>query len=93
MAYAAAGLQPIGGQSKAGNAPQIWSYATEDTIATCNTAAYFNSASDLLKVNDAILIASSTGGTPVLTWTYVNSNASGVVDIVDGLTITATDSD
>jgi len=46
-----------------------------------------------LKVNDAMLIASSTGGTPVLTWTYVNSNASGVVDIVDGLTITNTDSD
>ena len=26
MAYDKTGLQPIGGQSKAGNAPQMWSY-------------------------------------------------------------------
>ena len=26
MAYDKTGLQPIGGQAKAGNAPQMWSY-------------------------------------------------------------------
>lgn len=91
MAYAAAGLQAIGGQT--GTSPTLWTYTTADTIATVNTAGYFNDASLVLAVNDVIIVASSTGGTPVLTITYVNSNASGVVDVVDGLTITATDSD
>jgi len=34
MAFARAGLNPIGGQSKKGSAPQMFSYATADTIAT-----------------------------------------------------------
>ena len=42
MAYAQLGLQPIGGQSKTGNAPQMWSYKSADTIATVNTSGYFN---------------------------------------------------
>jgi hypothetical protein len=93
MAYAVAGLQPVGGQSKAGNAPQIWSYTSTDAQTVIRASGYFNDASDLLKVNDVIMCASATGGTPVLVWSYVNANASGVVDITDGLVITATDSD
>ena len=93
MAYDADGLNLIGGGNKAGNAPQIWSYSTTDAQSTVRAAGYFNSASDLLKINDVSLVASATGGTPVLTWSYVNANASGVVDTVDGLTITATDTD
>ena len=30
MAYDKTGLQPIGGQAKAGNAPQMWSYTSTD---------------------------------------------------------------
>ena len=93
MAYSVTGLQPIGGQSKAGNAPQIWSYASTDAQTVIRASGYFNSASDLLKVNDVIMCASATRGTPVLVWSYVNANASGVVDITDGLVLTATDSD
>ena len=50
MAYSATGLQPIGGQGKAGSAPQMWSYTSADAIATVNTEGYFNAAADLLKL-------------------------------------------
>ena len=74
MAYAQLGLQPIGGQSKAGNAPQMWSYKSADTIATVNTSGYFNSASDSLKVGDLIYVYDSN--TPTASLVVVLSNAS-----------------
>ncbi len=93
MAYNVAGLQPIGGQSKAGSAPQIWSYTSEDAITAIDAAGYFNDASDVLKVGDLIYIYASTAGTATFSLTPVVSNASGVVDIGDGTAISATDSD
>ena len=89
MAFALSGFYPDG---RAGGL-KVHTYNTADTIATVNTAGYFNDISDVLAVNDIIMVASSTGGTPVLTITYVNSNTGGVVDVVDGLTVTATDTD
>jgi len=52
MAYNKDNLQPIGGQAKAGNAPQMWSYTAPDTdtLADINTTAYFNDAHSVLKV-------------------------------------------
>ena len=35
----------------------------------------------------------TTGGTPVVSLTYANSVTASAVDVVDGLTVTATDSD
>lgn len=93
MAYNVAGLQPIGGQSKAGSAPQIWSYTSEDAITAIDAAGYFNDASDVLKVGDLIYIYASTAGTATFSLTPVVSNASGVVDTGDGTAISATDSD
>lgn len=93
MAFARAGWNPIGGHSKRGSAPQIFTYTTTDTIATCNTAAYFNSVSDEVEVGDMIFCNTSTGGTLVATLVYVLTNASGVVDINDGTTLSNTDSD
>ena len=54
MAYTSTNLQPIGGQAKAGNAPQMWSYTAPgtDALADINTAGYFNNAHSLLKVGD-----------------------------------------
>ena len=89
MAYSLDGFYP---DTRAAGL-RIHSYTTTDTIATVNTAGYFNSLADILNVNDVIIVASSTGGTPVLTIAYVNSNDGSTVDVVDGLTITATDSD
>lgn len=93
MAFSRTGWNSIGGMSKKGTAPVIWTYTTTDTIATCNTAAYFNSVSDEVSVGDLIFVNSSTGGTLVATLVYVLSNASGVVDVNDGTTLANTDSD
>ena len=91
MAYAQSGLQPIGGQSKAGNAPQMWSYKSADAISTVNSEGYFNSASDVLKVGDLIYVYDSN--TPTANLVVVLSNASGVVDVSDGQAITVADAD
>jgi hypothetical protein len=92
MPYAESGFATIGA-SKAGNVPSLYAYATTDTIATVNTEGYFNALATILSVGDVILVRSSTGGTQVLSLVYVASNAAGVVDVTDGLTITATDTD
>ncbi len=71
---------------------KIWGYdAGADTIATVNTTGYFNNASNDLEVGDEIRVKSSSG--TVYTKVLVASNAAGVVDVTDGDTVTATDSD
>lgn len=90
MAFDRSGLYQIG---PAGNSPRMWMYSTADTIATVNTADYFLSAINELSLNDVIMCVSSTGGTPVVTITYVNANDGTTIDVVDGLTVTATDTD
>ena len=92
MAFDKTGLTTYGA-AKPGDAPGLYGYSTADTIATVNTSGYFDSISDTLRVGDVILVRSSTGGTQVLSWVYVLTIASGVVDVTDGLTITATDTD
>lgn len=91
MAYSVTGLQPIGGQSKAGNAPQMWSYTSADAIATVNTSGYFNSAADVLKVGDLIYVYDSA--TPTASLVVVLSNTGTVVDVSDGTTISVADAD
>jgi N-acetylmuramic acid 6-phosphate (MurNAc-6-P) etherase len=89
MAFAASGLTRLAGASGV----SLWHYTTTDTIATVNTAGYFNDASAMMNVNDVIIAVTSTGTTPVVSHTYVNANSSGTVDVVDGVAITNTDSD
>ena len=91
MAYASSGLTPIGGQSKAGNAPQMWAYKSADAIATVNTSGYFNSVSDEVKVGDLIYVHDSN--TPTASLVVVLSNASGVVDVSDGTALSVADAD
>lgn len=73
--------------------PRIFIYKTADALADVNTSGYFDSASKILKVLDIIELFTSTGGTPVVSRAYVVSNASGVVDITDGVVLAATDTD
>lgn len=89
MAYTPASLTRLAGASGV----SLWHYSTEDTVATVNTSAYFNDANAMLRLNDVILCVSSTGGTPVVSQLYVVSNSSGVVDVTDGVVVTATDTD
>jgi hypothetical protein len=79
--------------SKAGNAPSMHTYSTADAIGDVNTSGYFNSIASLLKVGDVIFCYTSSGGTPAMSAVWVNSNTGTVVDVTDGLTVTATDSD
>ena len=92
MAFSNTGFATIGA-SKAGNAPSLYSYATTDAITVVRVAGYFNSIASLLRVGDVIFCNTSTGGTPAMTIVYVNANSGTVVDVTDGLTVTATDSD
>jgi len=85
MAFTIANFQPAGGQSAAGKSFQQWFYRTTDTLASCDTAAYFNGASSLVLVGDEIVVhvvddittPTSITARGVLT---VDTNASGVVD-------------
>jgi len=92
MAFSSTGFVNYGGGKK-GAAPGLYGYSTTDAIGDVNTEGYFNDLSDTLAVGDTILVRSSTGGTQALSWVYVLTNTGGVVDVTDGLTITATDTD
>jgi hypothetical protein len=92
MAFSATGFNTHGA-SKAGNAPSVHTYATTDAIADVNTAGYFNTIASILRVGDIVFCYTSTGGTPAMSIVWVNSNTGTVVDVTDGLTVTATDSD
>jgi len=91
MAYNVNGLSAAGGQSKAGDAPQMWTYQSADAIATVNTTGYFNGASTILKVHDLIYVVDTA--TPTATLVVVLSNAAGVVDVSDGTTVSVADAD
>lgn len=93
MAFSLTDLQPIGGQSRAGNVPQMWAHTSADAKTAIDASGYFNLASDLLKVGDIIYSWGSNAGTQTASWHVVVSNASGVVDVGDGVTIAVTDSD
>ena len=47
----------------------------------------------MIALNDVIIAVTSTGGTPVVSLTYANASTGSAIDVVDGLTVTATDSD
>jgi len=89
MAYSASGLTLIGGSS----AQRMWIYTSADTIADINTEDYFLEAIDMINKNDVMFIVSSTGGTPVISTAYCNQSDGTNIDIVNGVAVTATDSD
>ena len=89
MAYDKSNLTRLAGASGV----SLWHYTTTDTIATVNTAGYFSDSAGMFNGNDVVVAVTSTGGTPVVTITYANSETASAVDVVDGLTVTATDSD
>lgn len=91
MAYSHPGLHPVGPSNS--DVPRLWSYSTTDTQADVNTAGYFNDASTELNVGDRIMANCDTDGTPAYVDFIVASNASGVVDVTDGVVPSATDTD
>ena len=93
MAFDRDGWNPIGGQSRKGNAPQMWSYTAPgtDAIADINSEGYFNSAADDLKVGDLIHVWDSS--VPTSTLVTVLSNTGTVVDVSNGTELSVADSD
>lgn len=92
MAYSATGLMLVAG-SKAGNAPQMWTYQSADAIGDIDGAGYFNSAASILKVGDLIYVYSGVGGSVAFGFVVVNSNDGTTVDVSSVTAIGATDSD
>lgn len=90
MAFSSTGLVTVA-SSKRGNGPSMYLYKTADTQATVNSSGYFNSLASMLEVGDIIFVYDTT--TPSLVITYVNGNTGTVVDIADGTTVSATDTD
>ncbi len=87
MAFSRDGWNPIGGQSKKGTAPQLFSYTTTDAHTDVDGSGYLNAVSDDVAVGDMVMVRGNTGGTATLTMHVVVSNASGVVDLSDGTVI------
>ena len=95
MAFSSTGFQPIGGQSKAGNAPQVWSYTTTDSAATVDTSGYFNTVASLVKVGDIIWRVTTSSGSVSTAGQHVvmSVSAAGVVDVSDTTALTVTNTD
>jgi len=81
-----------------GSGSKVAFYRTADAIATVNTAGYFNGLASVLSLGDVIFVQTVDDPAAVAACTavnivYVNANSGTVVDVTDGLAITATDSD
>lgn len=101
MAFKRANFQPIGGQAcrGIGGAPQLFSYKTDDSHATVDTAGYFNEVRGLLNVGDLIdvVVVTNLDASNEALATYgrhavINKSASAV-DVTDVTVGTVTDSD
>jgi len=90
MAFLQSGLARASSSGNT-NANALWIYTTEDAIATVIAVDYFLNAIRQIRLNDVIIAVTSTGGTPAVTFTYVNANDGVTIDVVDGLVIPATD--
>ncbi|MDH5722952.1 MAG: hypothetical protein OEY94_06490 [Alphaproteobacteria bacterium] len=77
MAYTASDLSVLA----YANNFTLWHYATIDTTLDIEGAGYFNSASDMLRVNDLIIVNIDTDGVPATKFYVVTGNAGGAVTI------------
>tara|TARA_B100000989_G_scaffold254089_1_gene202675 strand:- start:415 stop:696 length:282 start_codon:yes stop_codon:yes gene_type:complete len=93
MAFSRTGWNPIGGQSKKGVAPQLFTYTTTDAVGTVDGAGYFNDVASDVSVGDVIISVTSTGGTLASSIHTVASNTGTIVDVTNGTTIAQTDGD
>lgn len=59
----------------------LWHYTSIDNTATITGAGYFNSASDMLRVGDLLIINIDTDGTPSTKFYVVTGNTGSVVTI------------
>ncbi|HCM83106.1 MAG TPA: hypothetical protein PKW15_00585 [Alphaproteobacteria bacterium] len=67
----------------------LWHYRSSDAAAAVDSAGYFNTASEMLRVGDMILANVDTSNGIFV----VNANSGGVVDVADLTNFAAADTD
>jgi hypothetical protein len=100
MAFDKEGLNLVAG-SKRGKSPQVWTYRTNDTAATVDTAGYFDNGNttntgmrNSMNVGDMIYIHANAAGTvPTFGLHIVTQNSSGIIDVTNAVALGGTDSD
>ncbi len=68
----------------------LWHYTTTDVATVVDTAGYFDSASDMLRVGDMIMANVGSNAAGIF---KVNANANGVVDVDDITSVGRADTD
>jgi hypothetical protein len=71
----------------------LWHYTTVDPATDVDTAAYFNAASDMLRIGDMIMANVDTDGTPQAGILLVASNSGGTVDVANLTQVGGSNSD
>lgn len=71
----------------------LWHYTSVDAAAEVDSADYFATASDMLRVGDFIMANTDTDGTPVHGIFVVSAVGAGTVDVNDITQISGTDTD
>lgn len=92
MAFNADNLMLVAG-SKAGSAPQMWTYKTNDLGTAVDGSGYFNSAASVLKVGDLIYVYADADSSATFGLHIVTSNTGTVVDVTNAVALGAVDSD
>jgi len=59
----------------------LWHYTSVDNTATIEGAGYFDNASDMLRVNDLMILNIDTDGTPATKFYIVTANTGGAVTV------------
>lgn len=59
----------------------LWHYTTVDNTAAIETAGYFNSAVDMLRINDLMIVNIDTDGTPSTKFYIVTGNTGTSVTV------------
>lgn len=94
MAFIDLNFSPVGGNARAGNAPQVFSYASVDTLGAVEAPGYFNDASPYVRRGDWLDIFSRVnvnlkhtlqfilgdGSTPSAATAAVDSGGTGYAD-------------
>ena len=101
MAFSKDGLALASG-SKAGNAPQMWTYKTNDLVTAVDAAGYFdngattnNGMRSLMRVGDLIYVhANAAGTTPTFGLVIVTQvGSTGIIDVTNATALGTIDSD
>ncbi len=99
MAFDKDGLNVVSA-SKSGKAPKVFTYKTEDPLATVDGAGYFDNGSstntgmrNVMSVGDLVYVYGNTDDTAEFGLMVINANTAGVIDATNAVVLGNTDSD